>query len=286
MKKIILVFNKKSGSALSLQELKKLFRKYNYEVVQAIDISRKDFNKKLRKIASQKQIIAAVGGDGTLSGVANIIAGGSATLLPLPGGTLNNFTKDLGIPQDIERALARTTKIKPRSIDVGRVNGIVFLNNSSIGLYPQSLNIRKELEVKVSKWPAAAFASAWAFLRFRTYTITVNGKATFKTPFIFIGNNRYRINDFALTNRTHFNEGVLCVYAINATSRLVFAKLFFAILRGKLHHVDEFRTLSTRSLSIATRHKKTLSVSHDGEVTRLQSPLEYQSAHDSLRILG
>lgn len=286
MKKITVVYNKKSGSALSFAKLKEIFEKYNYSIERSIDISGKNFEKRLKEAASTRRLIAAVGGDGTLSGVANIVAGSPATLLPLPGGTLNNFTKDAGIPQDIEKALARSTQVKPRLIDIASVNDILFLNNSSIGLYPQSLTLRKDLEKSVSKWPAALVASLQAFTRFRTYKVTLDNTQTFHTPFIFIGNNRYQINNFAFTNRTELDEGTLCIYAIKATSRVVFAKLFFAVLRGKLHDADEFSTFSTSSISIETSRKKSISISHDGEVSSLTTPLSYKSRPKTLRILG
>lgn len=57
-------------------------------------------------------------------------------------GTLNHFTKDLDIPQDVDEALARLRRLKPHTIDIASVNDMMFINNSSIGLYPASLRSR------------------------------------------------------------------------------------------------------------------------------------------------
>lgn len=285
MKKITLVYNKQSGSARSLRELKVLFSKYDFSITTAIDITSPAYAAKLKKAKEKKGLIAAIGGDGTISSVAGFVAGSKATLLPLPGGTLNNFTKDCGIPQDIEQALERASKTKARTIDIASVNEENFLNNSSIGLYPQSLTIRENLKGKISKWPAAAYAVIMSFIRFRTYKVTLDGQETFQTPFIFIGNNRYHVNGFAFTNRTTLDEGLLCVYTIKTTSRLAFVKLFFAATIGKLHDADEFSYFSTRSITIETNRRKVV-VSHDGEVSKMSSPLHYQSHYKKLRLLG
>lgn len=285
MKKIALVYNKQSGSARSLRELKALFGKYNFSITTAIDITSPTYVTKLKRETEKQGLIAAIGGDGTISSVAGFLAGSKATLLPLPGGTLNNFTKDCGIPQDIEQALESASKTKTRTIDIALVNEENFLNNSSIGLYPQSLTIRENLKGKISKWPAAVYAVIRSFIQFRTYRVTLDGQETFRTPFIFVGNNRYHINNFAFTNRTKLDEGLLCIYTIKTTSRLAFVKLFFAATIGKLHDADEFSYFSTRSITIETNRRKVV-VSHDGEVSKMSSPLHYQSHHKKLRLLG
>ena len=270
---------------MSLKELKTFFKKHGYLVDAAVDITNTNYEARLKKVANTPTTIAAIGGDGTISSVAGFVANSKATLLPLPGGTLNNFTKDAGVPQGVEEALARTKALRPRMIDIASVNEMTFLNNSSIGLYPQSLNIRENLKGKVSKWPAALYAVIRSFIRFRTYKVTLDGQETFRTPFIFVGNNRYHINNFAFTYRTKLDDGLLCVYTIKTTSRLAFVKLFFAITVGKLLETNEFETFSTSSLTIET-NRKTIAVSHDGEVSQLTSPLRYQSNHKKLRILG
>lgn len=285
MKKVTLVYNKQSGSARSIKELRALFRKHGFNITESIDITSRDYTTKIKRAKERPELIAAIGGDGTISSVASFLVNSKATLLPLPGGTLNNFTKDCGVPQDVEEALERARNIKPRTIDIASVNETNFLNNSSIGIYPQSLTIRENLKGKISKWPAATYAVIKSFIHFRTYKVTLDRKKTFKTPFIFVGNNRYHINGFAFTNRVKLDEGLLCVYAIKTTSRFAFVKLFFAATIGKLHDADEFNYFSTKSITIET-NRRTVVVSHDGEVSKMSSPLHYQSHRKKLRLLG
>ena len=76
------------------------------------------------------------GGDGTLGSAASALAGTEVALGVLPLGTLNHFAKDLGLPIELDAAMDTVAANKPVAIDVAEVNGRVFLNNSSIGIYP------------------------------------------------------------------------------------------------------------------------------------------------------
>ena len=167
---ITLVYNPKSGSSLSRQALRKKCDAANITIDKFVAIG-DGFERKLSSAITAGASIAVIGGDGTVSAVAGLVANTKATLIPLPGGTLNHFTKDLDIPQDVDEALARLRRLKPRTIDIASVNDMMFINNSSIGLYPASLRSREKLESKLSKWSAAVVASWRAFVNLQTYRV-------------------------------------------------------------------------------------------------------------------
>src|SRR4051794_27445145 len=87
-------------------------------------------------ISQGDQILIAAGGDGTISAVAASLVGTSAVLGVLPLGTLNHFPKGLRIPLDLEAASQVIQRGKIANVDAGEVNGRIFVNNSSLGLYP------------------------------------------------------------------------------------------------------------------------------------------------------
>src|SRR5215207_1701290 len=97
-----------------------------------------------RAAKEHADIVVAAGGDGTVSGVAAVVAGSDAALGVLPLGTLNHFAKDLGIPLDLAKAAAVVAARHIRRVDVGRVNDRVFINNASIGVYPGIVEKREE----------------------------------------------------------------------------------------------------------------------------------------------
>jgi diacylglycerol kinase family enzyme len=92
--------------------------------------------------SSDADVVVLGGGDGTMSAGANALAGTGRLMGVLPLGTLNHFARDLGIPPDPEEAVRTIVRGVPRDVDVGEANGRVFVNNSSIGLYPLMVSLR------------------------------------------------------------------------------------------------------------------------------------------------
>ena len=227
-------------------------------------------------------MIAVVGGDGTISAVANLVVGTKAVLAPLPGGTLNHFTKDLGISQELDEAIKSLAYSKVHTIDVAEVNKHIFINNSSIGLYPSSLRERDKIETTLGKWPAAVFASVRALVRLRTFTVTI-GKETFRTPFVFVGNNKYALDGLGAPVRTRLNQGVLSVFMAKTVSRLALLKITLFALVGKAHLLTDLEVRTVSSLTIKMKRSRT-HVSYDGEVRKLPSPLSYSVRKKALRV--
>lgn len=281
--KITLVYNPESGSSRPLSELRRLFEAHNITISEAIQV-KKGFMAQLKTPIKNCEYIAVIGGDGTISSIAGLIAGTEATLIPLPGGTLNHFTKDLGVDQDLEIAIKNIKAAKPRHVDVASVNGLFFINNSSIGMYPASLHARKRLEDTLGKWPAAVIGSLRALMRYRTYDVTINNKHL-TTPFVFVGNNDYKLDTFGPTGRESLTGGILSVYILNSKTRWGLVKVFVHALTGQLHILSDFIAFKTTSFTITSRHTR-LSVSRDGEVSHLTTPLTYKIEKVRLKVLS
>ncbi len=279
--RVVLIYNPKSGSSLTATELRKLCKKHGIVIATLIPIA-KLHRSRLLPYINKGVTIAAVGGDGTLSAVAGVVAGTRAIIAPLPGGTLNHFTKDLGIAQDLDEALENMARGSLHSIDVATVNGIVFINNASLGIYPSSLRTRSSYEDKLGKWPAAVFASIRSLVHFRTYTVTVGGE-TFKTPFVFVGNNKYDLDEIGGAVRKRLNGGTLSIFIAQTTSRATLLKIALFTFIGRGGQLDEFNIRNADSLVIHTRRPR-LNVSHDGEVSHMKSPLTFEIQKKTLRV--
>lgn len=278
---VVVVYNPKSGTALAEQEIKTLFHDAGIMIDAIIGIDQ-TIKRKLKKPIASKATIAVIGGDGTISTVAGIVAGTDTTLLTLPGGTLNHFTKDLGIDQDIKVALRKAVSAKVRKIDIASVNDTYFINNSSIGLYPSSLRDRNRFEDRLGKWPAAVIASIRSLVRFHSLHVTIDGRA-FRTPFVFIGNNRYDI-DSVQASRKRIDEGILSVFVARTDSRLEAVKIVGLALVGRASKHEKFDVFTTKSLTIDTKRRRVV-VSYDGEFKHVTSPLKYEIKSKVLRVL-
>jgi diacylglycerol kinase family enzyme len=236
----------------------------------------------------EAEVIVAGGGDGTISAVAKEVHRTGKVLGILPLGTLNNFSKDLGIPQPIGDAVTTIAEQNVAEIDMADVNGRIFLNNSSIGLYPRMVRHRVEQQrLGYGKWRAAF----WAWLRifrlspFLDVTIKVDNKEfRRKLPFVFVGNNEYEMDLYNIGRRPTLDEGKLSVYFIHSGGRWGVTLLLLHTLTGRLKQWRDFEAVSSEEVTIASR-KKRLLVAFDGEVAVMQTPLCYRSLPKALRVI-
>jgi diacylglycerol kinase family enzyme len=239
-------------------------------------------------VQSDFEFIIAAGGDGTISGVANQLIGTSKTLGVLPLGTLNHFSKDLQIPQDLPEAVRVIADGIVLEVDVGEVNGRYFINNSSIGLYPRIVRKRKQQEhLGRGKWWAAAWA-AWRFMWVSPFLKVKleleKNELRRKTPFVFVGNNEYEMDLYNIGRRLRLDNGQLSVYLLHRSGRMGLFLLVVRTLFGMLRQAKDFEEFRTRSLTIETRRKRML-VAYDGEVGVMETPLEYRIHPSGLRVL-
>jgi diacylglycerol kinase family enzyme len=88
------------------------------------------------QIAGEADVVGMAGGDGSLAVVAAAASAHGLPFVCVPAGTRNHFARDVGVARhDVIGALGAFTEGMERRIDVGEVNGRVFLNNVSFGIY-------------------------------------------------------------------------------------------------------------------------------------------------------
>ncbi len=234
------------------------------------------------------EIIVAGGGDGTISSVANEVHKSGKVLGVLPLGTLNNFSKDLGIPQTLAAAVKVIADGNVTTIDLAEVNGRMFINNSSIGLYPRMVKQREEQQrLGYGKWRAAF----WAWLRIFTISpflkvrIMLDGKEFLrKLPFVFVGNNEYEMDLYNIGRRKRLDSGKLSLYFIHSGGRWGVTLLMLHTVTGRLKQWRDFEAVNTDEITIRSS-KKRLLVAFDGEVAVMETPLKYRSLPRALRVI-
>jgi diacylglycerol kinase family enzyme len=235
------------------------------------------------------RIIVAGGGDGTINAVASALVGTEATLGVLPLGTLNHFAKDLRIPLDVEGAVRTISAGSTARVDVGEVNGRVFLNNSSLGLYPRIVRHRQKQQERLGrgKWPALVWATLLFLYRYPFLTLRLrlhNEEIVRRTPFVFIGNNEYQLEVFNIGARACLDAGYLSLYTAPRTGRFGLLSLTLRGLMGRLRSGKDFDMQCVPSAVVETRRARLL-VATDGEVTVMQTPLHYCSRPGALRVI-
>ncbi len=239
-------------------------------------------------LESDCQAVVAAGGDGTVNAVAAILVGTSMSLGVIPGGTLNHFACDLHIPEDLTEAVNVLKTGVAKLVDVGAVNGRIFLNNSGLGLYPEMVMKREEIQKHgFRKATALLMASALTLLRFPLLRVRleVNGRVIERfTPFVFVGNNPYEVDGLQYGMRPRVDGGALCVWVARRTRRFGLLRAVFQMAFKGLRGVRELDVLTTGDVVITPR-RKIVPVSIDGEVFKLRTPLQYEIRPGALRVI-
>ncbi len=228
------------------------------------------------------------GGDGSIRSVAGVLAGTDVPLGIVPLGTHNHFAKDLGLPLEIDEAAAAIAAGRTRLVDLAEVNGAVFINNSSIGIYPYLVIDRERRRALhgLAKWVAMVPAFVRMLRHFPRRRLTITAKdfaRPYRTPCLFVGNNEYGMELFTFGRRHRLDTGRLWFYVVKPRTPLEF---FWMICRLWFGRIDQGRDLDTFDLAEATIDARAsrLPVALDGEIAIMQTPLHYRSAPRALRV--
>ena len=288
------LLNTSSGSANrspSREEIEKLFADAGiaarvHELTHPCDI-----RAKARAVLEEHpEAIVAAGGDGTITGVASVLAGTPTPLAVLPLGTLNHFAKDTGIPLDLPGAVRTIADRHTKRVDVGRVNDRIFINNSSIGVYPSLIEARERLRKQgMFKWTAFALATLEVLRREGEMTIRLEGdraRIASRTPFVFVGNNEYLVGGLKLGERTRLDAGLLYAYFAPPVRTRHLPRLFAHALFGRARREHALQSIAGKELWIDTPFARTFQVACDGELLTLGSPLHYRSWPGALTVFA
>jgi diacylglycerol kinase family enzyme len=251
-------------------------------------------------VASRPDAVVIGGGDGTVRTAAAILTGTGIPLGVLPLGTFNHFAKDLKMPTDIKEAVAVLTAGAPRDVDLGEVNGHVFINNCSLGAYAEAVRRREALRARhdIGKWWAMCRASFAEFRRLRRLRLRVSVKQgagggeqknqamrAVRTPVVVVGNNRYSGRLFDHNLRPRLDEGRLWLYTVHARRHLAVLRMMFQSLFGQLDETDALAAEAATAILIESDCGP-VPIAADGEVLKLSPPFHFKIRPGALRVLA
>ena len=231
----------------------------------------------------------AGGGDGTVATIAQGLVGSGKSLGVLPLGTFNYFAKTLGIPAELEEALAVIARGRVKRVDVGDVNGNIFLNNSSIGLYPAVLHQRELTYRRFGRSQFLAYLSVPLTLvqpsRLVNLTITVDGRLlSRRTPLLFIGANALQMESLGIVGGSCIADRRFALYVTRPIGAMKMVGLGLRLLLKRLRRSEDFEVICAGEVLIGLRRRR-VHVALDGEVRLLETPLRYQSRREALRVI-
>lgn len=233
--------------------------------------------------------VVAAGGDGTICGVASVLAGSGRRMGVLPLGTFNYFARSLDLPQTLPEAVAVLAGEATRPIDVGRVNDRVFLNNASLGAYAAILERREDIYRRWGRSRLAAFWSVFVTLiDFRhplTLRVTVDGKVQRRrTPLAFVAANAYQLEEFELEGADCVRDGQFALYLAPDATRVEL--LGFALRLGlrRMEPGRDFELLRGSEILVETLSPERL-VARDGEREKMRGPFRFTRQPGALEML-
>jgi diacylglycerol kinase family enzyme len=230
-------------------------------------------------------VVVAVGGDGTINTVAQAAWRQGCQLGVLPQGTFNLFGRDHGIAQDLETAARALVHAAPEEVQVGQVNGRLFLVNASLGLYPQLLQDRETFKKQFGRhrWVAilAGLVTLFEWRRQLKLEIELEGEKTvLTTPTLFVGNNRLQMERVGMDPQVASQVGQERLAAVIAkpigTWTMVWLMLRGAF--GRLGEAEQVHSFAFRSLTVRVLGMRRLKVAADGEVGVMTPPLRFSVA--------
>ncbi len=228
-------------------------------------------------VASRPGVVALGiwGGDGTVGTAAVTAVEHSLPLLVLPGGTLNHFARDAGTPT-LAAAVEAASTGGAALADVGHVAverglresperlELAMLNTASIGLYPNLVRRREQLQPALGKPLAGVVAMFRTFAAGTPTSLIVDG-VRHKVWIMYVGRGRYYPRDHAPLVRPVLDDGVLDLRMITADESFARLRLLWAVLTGTVATSRITHLTETTSIRVEPADS-TMVLAVDGEV--------------------
>lgn len=288
------LLNANSGTALaqgiSAEALEGYFAAAGLDAVVDGDTDRPFDDRVRRAVEADADVVVAAGGDGTITALAGALAGSDKSLAILPLGTVNAMAKDLGVPLDVGAAVALLADATPRQIDVGEVNGRIFLHKVVIGIVPSLAAAREHIRGHET------LGAKLAFIRFMLHRMSrarrmavaiepVDGdNHIVRAMAVAVACNPYDQGIGRVFARTNLESGELTIYTLSTLTVRDFVRLAAGMVVGNWHEAQALTIETSRAVTIRS-HKKLLKVMFDGEIESLETPLSFRIMRGALTIL-
>lgn len=270
-----LFLNRNSGVKTEADALIEAAREAGLEVIEiAPDV---DCAHEVReRVCRGTKLFIAAGGDGTVHHLVQALVHTDAALAVIPTGTYNHFARDLDIPLDWKEALDVAMSGTTRQVDTARVNDRFFVNNLSLGLYPELVAKREERGRDYPRWKARIYAFYGTMRKYKHVTLAVEAEGmheVIRTHIFMVSNNSYDLGRVGIeAPRTTLTEGRLSVYWLPHTSRLRLTRMVARYMAGRVRQIPGFRSFRATHLRVQSSHVA-LKVGIDGELFTLATPL-------------
>lgn len=260
--------------------------------VEEVDVHRVDGGAQLpgalaEAVGAEPDLVVVGGGDGTVGCAAAMLAHTRATLGVLPLGTANDFARTLEIPSALPAAVDTLLSGKVVDVDLGRVNGSVFLNVASLGL---SVGVTRRLTPRLKRrlgqlaYPAATLAAYRHHRPFAARLELDDGSALELSDLmqVAVGNGRHYGGGLTVSPSASIDDHLLDVYAIEKGRLRDHVSVARLLRSGHVIEHERVHHLTTRSLRVVT--DEPLDVNLDGELAAM-TPATFEVDRNALHVV-
>ena len=234
-------------------------------------------------------VVVAAGGDGTLNAVAQAAHAAGCLFGVIPQGTFNYFAREHGIPTDPGDAAAALLRARPTPVQVGEVNGRIFLVNASLGLYPRSLQDREALKRRWGRHRLVALGAALRTLLRGMHPLRVRlqqrgdgrypAEEALRLATVFVGNNRLQLAQLGLAEAGALDDGRLAAVLVRPLPRRSLLWLLIRGAFGALADASGVRHLAFDELTVSPAGAgRRWRLSTDGELHWMATPIHFRTA--------
>ena len=221
-------------------------------------------------------LIGMAGGDGSQALVASVASRHGVPFVVIPAGTRNHFALDLGIDrEDVVGALEAYEDGVDRVIDLAEVNGRVFVNNASLGVYAKIVQAAEYRDAKVqtaaSMLPDLIGPDATPLdLRFAL----PSGHEAATSQLVLVSNNPYELAHLrGAGTRARIDGGVLGILSVLVRGAADAQKLAALEAAGQVRRFSGWDEWTASELEV--RSDSPVEIGIDGEAMTLQPPLRF-----------
>lgn len=241
-------------------------------------------------MASGAPTVVAAGGDGTITALAAALVGSDKNLAILPLGTVNALAKDLHVPLDLAGAVAALVTGESHRIDVGEVNGRIFLHKVVVGLIPGVAAGREKIRGRQDTFAKIGFLRYFFRRLARSKRIAVvidpgdGERRVERVQAMAVASNSYDEGLGQFFSRQSLDRGTLTLYVLRHFTTRDFLRLTTGMLLGNWRNDEALTVQSVKSVTIDTR-KDLVKVMFDGEVETLHTPLQFTIRPKALSVI-
>lgn len=242
---------------------------------------------------SEGGAVVAAGGDGTINAVAQAAHDAGCPLGVVPQGTFNYFSRTHHIPLETEAATQALLVARPTPVQVGEVNGRLFLVNASLGLYPDLLEDREKFKSRFGRHRVIALASALVTIlrehrQLRLRIESAGQVRNVRTSTLFVGNNRLQLQQVGLTEARAIARGRVAGVMLMPMGNLALLRLLLRGAMGTLGEDDRVESFEFERMTVSPwlpYGRRRSKIATDGEVSWLRSPLTFGVSAQPLYLL-